>query len=120
MARLYSDENFDHGVVAELVALGHDVLTAQAAGNAGQKIPDPDVLAFAIAQGRAVLTFNRRHFIRLHRQNSNHAGIIICTDDRDIAALAARIDDAIAACGPLAGQLVRVIRPPRRKAPPPP
>jgi predicted nuclease of predicted toxin-antitoxin system len=120
MARLYSDENYDHRVVAELVALGHDVLTAQAAGNAGKRIPDPDVLAFAIAQGRAVLTFNRRHFIRLHLQNANHAGIIICTDDRDIAALAARIDQAITTCGNLSGQLLRVIRPPRPKAPPTP
>jgi hypothetical protein len=43
MAKLYSDENFDYPVVAELRRLGHDVLTAQ------QGIPDPTVLAFAIA-----------------------------------------------------------------------
>lgn len=117
MALLYSDENFDHRVATELIARGHDVLTAQRAGNAGQGIGDPAVLAYAVAQGRTVVTFNRRHFRYLHRHHPNHAGIIICTDDRDCMALAARIDQAIVSCGSLAGQLLSVIRP---AAPPPP
>jgi hypothetical protein len=29
-------------------------------------VPDPAVLAFAIGLGRAVLTENRKHFIKLH------------------------------------------------------
>ena len=56
--------------------------------------------------------------VRVHGQVPAHAGIITCTFDPDSAALAARIDAAIAACGPLAGQLVRVIKPPRPPAPP--
>jgi hypothetical protein len=68
MALLYTDENFDHPVAAHLRSLGHDVLTAQQAGQANQAIPDSQVLAFAAAQGRAVLTFNRRHFVRLHQR----------------------------------------------------
>ncbi len=32
MAALYADENFDYPVVLELRRLGHDVLTAQEAG----------------------------------------------------------------------------------------
>jgi Domain of unknown function (DUF5615) len=32
---------------------------------AGQAIPDADVLAFAVAEQRIVVTLNRRHFIRV-------------------------------------------------------
>ena len=48
-----------------LRTLGHDVLTVQEAGNVG--FYDPDVLAFAVSNNRAVLTQNRRDFMRLHR-----------------------------------------------------
>ena len=110
MALLYADENFDYPIVEHLRLLGHDVLTVQEAGRAGGL--DPRVLADATAAGRAVLTFNRRHFQRLHRQSATHAGIISCTWDPDRAALAARIDQAIAAAVSLAGQSLRVNRPP--------
>jgi Domain of unknown function (DUF5615) len=50
MARFYADEHYPLGITEFLRQLGHDVLTVQDAGKAGQKIPDPDVLAFAIAQ----------------------------------------------------------------------
>jgi Domain of unknown function (DUF5615) len=64
-----------------LMAMGHDVLTVQAAGNANLGIPDETVLAFAISDNRAVLTLNRQNFIRLHRANSEHAGIVVCTNE---------------------------------------
>lgn len=115
MALLYADENFDRPVVSQLRGLGHDVLTAQQAGQANQGIPDPQVLAFAVASGRAVLTFNHRHFVQLHQRTisvSAHAGIIVCTKDRDVAALAQRIHQAIAALPSLANQLVRIRKPP--------
>ena len=98
MALLYADENFDYPVVEVLRQLGHDVLTAQEDGRAAT--PDLDVLARAHAQGRAVLTFNRRHFERLHRRGVDHSGIISAKHDRDFAALAARIDAAIAGITP--------------------
>ena len=66
MARLYANENFPLQVVRELRGLGHDVLTTQNAGRVGQAISDEDVLAFAIQERRAVITLNRRHFVRLH------------------------------------------------------
>jgi hypothetical protein len=72
---------------------------------------DPTVLSDATADGRAVLTFNRRDFIRLHRGNPAHGGIVVCTDDRDAPALAARIDGLITAAGPVAGRCPRVNRP---------
>lgn len=51
--RFYADENFPRPVVERLRALGHDVLTAQEAGNGGQGIPDEDVMVFARGHGRA-------------------------------------------------------------------
>jgi len=79
MARIYADEQYPLPVVEFLRPLGHDVLTVQQAGKAGLGIPDEDVLAFAVTNERAVLTLNRGDFIRLHRSQPNHAGIIICT-----------------------------------------
>jgi hypothetical protein len=112
MARLYADENFDYPVVEVLRLLGHDVVTAQEAGQGGKGIPDPAVLAYATAAGRAVLTLNRRHFKRLHLLGAAHAGTISCTRDDDSAALAARIHAAIAGLPGLVNQLVRIVRPP--------
>jgi hypothetical protein len=108
MALFYADENFDFPTVLELRRLGHDVLTAQEAGQAQQRIPDPMVLAFGTILGRSILTHNRRHFIRLHNTTTGHAGIIVCTRDDDSAALAARIDLAVRIAGSLADQLLRV------------
>ena len=109
MALLYADECFPLAVVEELRRLGHDVLTVQEAGQAGAG--DPAVLAYAVGQDRAVLTHNRRHFLRLHRQSSAHRGIVICTRDDDSPALANRIHQAIQNAGPLDNQLLRVYRP---------
>lgn len=111
MARLYTDENFPLPVVEFLRAFGHDILTAIDAGNANQRIPDEDVLAFASSNQRAVLTRNRRDFIRLHKLQPNHAGIIICTENPDFESLATRIDQAISAEENLKGKLIRVNRP---------
>ena len=67
--------------MAALRALGHDVLTTQEAGNAGQTIPDHDVLDFATRDGRAVLTLNRRDFIRLHKRGMASAPSGSIVDD---------------------------------------
>lgn len=112
MARLYSNENFPLPVALELRRLGHDVLTIQEAGKAEQAVPDEEVLSFATAEGRTLLTLNRKHFIHLHRQSQEHAGIIVCTYDADFIAQAHRIHTAIAVETGLGGQLIRVNRPP--------
>jgi hypothetical protein len=112
MFRLYADENFDYPVVVVLRQLGHDVVTVQEVGQGGRGIPDPAVLAYATADGRAVLTFNHKHFKRLHLRGGPHAGIISCTRDDDSAALANRIDAAISRLPSLANQFVRIVRPP--------
>ena len=110
MTRLFADENFPGPVVAGLRARGHDVVTLQETGAGGLSVPDDVVLARATAEGRAVLTMNRRHFMVLHRASSVHAGIAACTFDPDFARQAARIDVALARAGSLAGLLVRVNR----------
>lgn len=65
------------------------------AGNAEQAVPNDEVLNFATAQDRAVLTINRKHFVALHRLKLRHAEIIVCTLDVDFAGQAQRIHDAI-------------------------
>jgi predicted nuclease of predicted toxin-antitoxin system len=112
MARLYADEDFSYPTVEVLRRLGHDVLTAQEAGECGQGKTDNEVLAFAVAEERAVITFNRSDFIRLHNQAEAHFGIIVCSRDPDHAALADRVDKSIAASPDLRNQLVRINRPP--------
>ena len=111
MARLYANENFPLPVVDALRQLGHDVITVSETGKAEQAWPDDDVLEFASQDDRALLTLNRKHFIRLHRQSLEHAGIIACTFDPDFAAQARRIHDAIGLDNALQGQLIRVSRP---------
>ena len=56
MARLYSNENIPRQVVAELRRLGHDVLTSPEAGTANAAVPDSEVLAFAVAENRILLS----------------------------------------------------------------
>src|SRR5436305_5703185 len=106
---LYADEDFPLPAVEELRRLGHDVLTAQEDGRSAAL--DPDVLARAHALGRAVLTYNRRHYERLHRQGEAHSGIVSATQDRNHPALAARVHAALAGLSP-GRWCVRVNRPP--------
>jgi predicted nuclease of predicted toxin-antitoxin system len=111
MARLYSNENFPLPVVQELRRLGHDVVTIQETGQAGQAASDESVLAFACESERILLTFNRKHFIRLHNQRRKHCGIIVSSVDADFVGLARRIDAAIAAHPRETAPLIRVNRP---------
>jgi len=88
------------------------VLTSLEAGRSNQRIPDEQVLEYAAGEKRAVLTFNRLHFIRLHRTtDGRHEGIIVCSEDHDVGALARRIDESIREASTLSGQLLRVNRP---------
>ena len=111
MARLYSNENFPLPVVEELRRLGHDVMTTQETGQAGRAVSDEIVLAFAHDEGRALLTLNRKHFFRLHRQEIAHADIIACTYDPNFGDLAERIHIILTGQNELTGQLIRVNRP---------
>jgi hypothetical protein len=111
MARLYANENFPQPVVIRLRELGHDVLTVMETGKSEQAWPDVAVLAFATEQGRAVLTLNRRHFVKLHDEQPKHGGIVACTFDPEFPRQATRIHEAIESEIKLEGKLVRVNRP---------
>jgi len=111
MVDFYSNENFPLPVVDELRKLAHDVLTIQETGKGGLALPDEDVLAFAYIQDRILLTFNRKHFIRLHKNKARHAGILVCTYDSNFAALAKRIHEAVQGKSNLQGKLIRINRP---------
>lgn len=111
MARLYANENFPLPVVERLRLFGHDVLTILEAGYAGLAVPDAEVLERATADSRAILTLNRKHFIKLHGQKPEHCGIVVCTFDIEFEAQAARIHEALLAAGRLERQLIRVNRP---------
>ncbi len=108
MARFYADEQYPLPIVQILRSLGHNVLTVQDAGNAG--LSDEEVLAFATCDLRIVLTLNRRHFVRLHQEQPNHSGIIVCSQDCDWIKQATKIHQAISEGGSLTGQLIRVYK----------
>ena len=111
MARLYANENFPLPIVEDLRRLGHDVLTVLEVGKAGVAETDEAVLAYACSESRILLTLNRKHFVRLHNDNPDHSGIIVCSLDPDFASQAHRIHAAIEAGGDLQKKLLRVNRP---------
>ena len=87
VASFYADENFRYPVIEELRKLGHDVVTSQEAGRAGQGIDDEIVLGDAQTRSRILLTQNREDFKKLHKKGLPHQGIVVCTYDRDAEAL---------------------------------
>ena len=112
MARLLADENCPLPVVEALRRLGHDVVTLAELGQAQQALHDRSVLDVAAADQRAVVTLNRRHFIRLHADAASHTGIIVCTFDPDFDRQARRIDQMLREVDPrsLSGRLLSVTR----------
>jgi hypothetical protein len=100
-------------VVEELRRLGHDVLTCQEAGRAGQGIDDEIVLHEARGLCRILLTQNRDDFKQLHRTGLPHHGIVVCTYDRNAEGLAQRITQAVSQEEQGGRWLVSVVRPNR-------
>ena len=111
MARLYANEIFPSPVAEGLRRLGHDVLTVLEANKAGMAETDEAVLAYACSESRVLLTINRKHFVRLHGEHPDHAGIIVCSLDPDFAGQAHQIHTALEAAHDLRNKLLRVNRP---------
>ena len=112
MASFYANENLARQVVEALRELGHDVLSTFEAGKANSAVADSDVLAFAAASCRILLTYNRLHFLRLHRQRtSDHWGIVLCTFDPDFGRQARNIDSAVRTEVEMKNKILRVNRP---------
>jgi hypothetical protein len=113
MARFLADENFPLPTTEALRDLGHEVTTAHEAGLADRSAPDEEVLEFAAGRELALLTMNRRHFIRLHAQRPDHFGIVVCGFDPDFVRQAQQIHMAVEAEATLEQKLLRVHRPSR-------
>jgi predicted nuclease of predicted toxin-antitoxin system len=81
MARiaLYLDEDVHPTLAKILRERGFDVLTTAKVGMLEKS--DPEQLKFAAAQGRAILTYNVRDYVRLAQQYAeqrrSHAGIVV-------------------------------------------
>ena len=91
--RLYLDEDAQRTtLVRALRARQVDVLTATEAGTIG--ISDAEQLEFAVARNRAVFTFNRGDFAKLHteylQRGQDHSGIIV-SDQLEIGIVIRRL-----------------------------
>jgi hypothetical protein len=109
MTDFYSNENFPQDLVNALKWLDHEVLTSYEAGQANQGISDEDVLKFAHARRKVIITLNREDFIDLHRKGQEHNGIMLCKEDRDYQGQALKIHEFILTDNQsLKGRLIRI------------
>ena len=107
---ILADENFSRQSVDLLQSFGHNLISLDSIGLSQIGLPDEKVLKKATELNRCVLTFNRLDFIKLHKANSQHAGIIVCTYNQDHKELAEKIHRAIQDLKSLHGLLIRVYR----------
>jgi predicted nuclease of predicted toxin-antitoxin system len=110
MIKLYANEQFPNDAVIELRKLGYDILTTHDIGKSGKGIADKEVLSFAISLRRAILTFDK-DFFKLHRENSNHYGIILCTENRNYRQLSQIIHAKLSNIPQIEKQLIRITKP---------
>ena len=79
LIKLYLNEDVHIKLAKALRQRGFDVITTIEAGMVGS--PDEKQLAFATSQGRAILTFNRGDYAKLHKRYAErgweHYGIIV-------------------------------------------
>lgn len=77
--KLYLDEDVDPLLARVLLERGIDCLSTRDANNKGRS--DHEQLAFATGQGRVILTFNVKDFLRLSHEyvvsGEHHSGIIV-------------------------------------------
>lgn len=105
--RILLDEQLSPRRVGEpLAAAGHDVLCA-ATEPAVRGLPDGELLTFAAAQGRVVVTRNARDFVTLARDWADarrpHAGILVIWS-RDTDEFGSLVDEILAALAAVGDQ----------------
>jgi len=110
MIKLYANEQFPNDAVIELRKLGYDVLTTHDVRQSGKGIADAEVLSYAISLKRAVITFDK-DFFKLHRENPNHYGIILCTENRNYPQFAQIIHAKLSNTPQIDKQLIRITKP---------
>ena len=81
--RLYLDEDVEVFLADAVRRRGYEVTTTRDCGNLGMS--DLDQIAFARRKGFVILTYNVRHFPRLHyemlNRNEHHPGFIIARQE---------------------------------------
>ena len=84
---IYLDECVDHGIIPYLRQRGFTVTTPRDEGMLGAT--DEEQLHFAATRSLVLLSYNRRHFIRLHeafrRQGRPRAGVALVRPARVLA-----------------------------------
>ncbi len=79
IVRFYLDEDVQVFLAEALRVRGVDTLHVYEAGHGGQD--DDAQLAFAAAEGRCIVSYNRGDFVRLVRQYADaglpHAGVVV-------------------------------------------
>jgi predicted nuclease of predicted toxin-antitoxin system len=82
--RLLLDEDVSPDVADGLRRRGIDAVSVYEIGRANRRVPDDEQLAYAAADGRALVTYNRGDFQALdgqwRRHGREHAGIVWCTE----------------------------------------
>lgn len=108
---LLADEDFDFPIVLKLRELGIDIITVADLLLDNQGTPDTDIYKVATDHGRAVVTFNRKDFLRIHNQSTRHSGIIVCKRNTPVALLVQKISDLVQSTVDFSGQLHRIVQP---------
>ncbi len=77
--KLYLDEDISQTVAVVLRSRGFDAVSVHEAGMRGKT--DEEQMAYAINDGRVLLTFNAKHFAplakQLYKNGQSHFGIVI-------------------------------------------
>jgi Domain of unknown function (DUF5615) len=80
--KIYLDDcAYDKELVKRLQGAGHQVVTPAQAGTSGRE--DEVHFRFAVAQGLVLLTKNPGDFLKLHKADPAHAGILVIYQDND-------------------------------------
>ena len=83
--KLLLDEHFSHVIAQHLRSRGHDVVAVVERAEL-RELQDDEILAWAIGNGRAVVTENAGDFLRLHAgylsRGKSHVGLILTTNAR--------------------------------------
>ena len=103
---LYADEDTIREIVDRLSSEGHNITTAQKAGNAG--LSDQEQLSYAHENNEPIITHNKIDFIKLHQSDQEHSGVFSVSRNMTNEQAAMRTHDAISKFPDMANTLVRV------------
>jgi hypothetical protein len=82
--RFMLDEDISDRVAVGLRARGVDAVSVHEIGRDNQRLPDDVQLAYAVGQGRVLVTYNRGDFqlldVRWREEGRLHAGIFWCLE----------------------------------------